>query len=160
MVPIVHKLFSAGLAPSTSKVYASGQKQYLIFCDSAKLSPFPASENTLMLFVAFLHSKSLAPGTIKGYLAAMRFHQIGGGQSDPKICQIPQLEYVIKGIKRSSPAGSRCRLPVTPAILISLKRECKRAKILTRQLFFGLLPVCVFWVLEIGRSGDSFGDGI
>ena len=105
-----------------------------------------------MLFVAFLHSKSLAPGTIKSYLAAVRFHQIARGQPDPKICQMPQLEYVIKGIKRSSPAGSRCRLPVTPAILISLKRVWQKSKDpYEAALLWAASCLCFFGFL---RSGE------
>jgi len=98
-------------------VYASSQKQFLQLFEKTSLWAFPVSENTLLLFVAFLHSKSLAPGTIKSYLAAVRYHQIARGLPDPKMGEMPQLEYVIKGIKQAAPASSRCRLPITPIIL-------------------------------------------
>ena len=39
----------------------------------------------------------------KSYLAAVRYAQICRGLGDPGISMIPQLEYVIKGIKKSSP---------------------------------------------------------
>ena len=105
-----------------------------------------------MLFVAFLHSKSLAPETIKSYLAAVRFHQIARGLADPKISQMPQLEYVIKGIKRSSPVSSRCRLPITPTILMDLKRVWQRGKNPYKAaLLWAASCLCFFGFL---RSGE------
>ena len=50
-----------------------------------------------MLFVSHLHTESLAPGTIKTYLAAIRFEQISRGMGNPEIHGMPLLEYVIKG---------------------------------------------------------------
>jgi len=42
------------------------------------------------------------PVTVKNYLAAVRYPQIATGLPDPKICDMPQLEYVIKEIKWAS----------------------------------------------------------
>ena len=152
LVPVIHQLFAAGIATSSSKVYASGQKQFLQFCEKTNLPSFPVSENTLLLFVAFLHSKTLAPGTIKSYLAAIHFHQISRGLPDPKISEMPQLEYVIKGIKRASPTSSRCRLPITPTILINLKQVLQRSKNqYNASLLWAATCLCFFGFL---RSGE------
>ena len=77
------------------------------------MAPFPTSEPTLLLFVGFLHQEKLAPGTIKSYLAAVRYEQISRGMGNPNIYLMPQLEYVIKGTKKATPASARCRLPIT-----------------------------------------------
>ena len=64
-----------------------------------QLSPYPASENTLILFVAHLHNERLAPGPMKSYLAAIRHEQISMNLGNPQIPLMPQLEYVLKGAK-------------------------------------------------------------
>lgn len=73
LVPVVQKLFKAGLASSTKKVYATGCKHYIEFCMSTQLSPFPTSEYNLQLFVGSLYQEGLSHGTIKSYLAAIRY---------------------------------------------------------------------------------------
>ena len=50
LIPVVQKLFVAGLATSTKRVYVTSYKRYVIFCDCTQLAPFPASESTLQLF--------------------------------------------------------------------------------------------------------------
>ena len=65
-------LFAAGIVPSTRKVNGTGASRYLNFCSMAKLPPYPAEENTLMLLVARLYNGGLAPGTMKSYLAGVR----------------------------------------------------------------------------------------
>ena len=80
------------------------------------------SENTLLLFVGHLHQWSLSHGTIKSYLAAVRFEQITRGMGNPNIDLMPRLEYVLKGVKKKLPVSSRQRLPITPQILLKLKR--------------------------------------
>ncbi len=74
-----------------------------------------------MQFVAWLHAKGLTSGTVKGYLAAIRHSQIALGLGDPKIGEMPQLEYVLRGMKRMARRPTRTRLPVTLEILRGLK---------------------------------------
>ena len=59
---------------------------------------------------------------MKSYLAAVRYEQIRLGMGDPAIHSMPQLGYVLKGVKKATPASSRCRLPITPTIMLALKR--------------------------------------
>ena len=80
------------------------------------MEAYPTSERSLLLFVAFLFTENLAPSTIKTYLAAVRYEQIGRGLDDPWMVQMPQLEYAIKGAKRLSKLKKRNRLPITPRI--------------------------------------------
>ena len=87
------------------------------FCDKLKLTPFPTSEETLLLFVGHLHQEKLSHGTMKSYLAAVRFEQISRGMGNPSIGSMPKLEYVLKGRrKRHQPVfNSDCQ---------SLLRSC------------------------------------
>ena len=105
-----------------------------------------------MLFVSSLHKEGLAPGTVKSYLAAMRFEQISRGMGDPGISRMPQLEYVLKGLKRRAHGGTRRRLPITPEILKKLRQvwdgdtNSRDAKMLWAASY-----LCLFGFL---RSGE------
>jgi len=81
------------------------------------------SESVLMYFVAFLYKEGLSAGTVKSYLAAARHAQISLGLGDPNVAGMPQLEFVIKGLKKKVAAGQRqARLPITPDILRALRK--------------------------------------
>ncbi len=75
-----------------------------------------------MLFVSHLHTERLAPGTIKTYIAAIRYEQISRGLGNPKTYEMPRLEYVIRGFKKLSSGAQRRRLPITPEILRKLRK--------------------------------------
>ena len=75
----------------------------------------------LCLFVSHLFIDQLSPQTVKSYLSAVRYTQIALGLGDPRVDAMPQLEYVLKGVKRSSSKKTRPRLPITPQILLQLK---------------------------------------
>jgi len=64
--------------------------------------------------VAFLYREGLTAGMAKSYLSAARHAQISLGLGDPNIAGMPQLEFVIKGLKKKAAAGQRqTRLPIT-----------------------------------------------
>ena len=65
-------------------------------------SPFPALEHTLTRFVAFFFEQKLSAATVKNYLAAVRHTQIALSLGNPKIGSMPQLEYMMNGLKRSA----------------------------------------------------------
>lgn len=146
----IQQLFSAGLAPATQQNYRSGARRYLKFCEHFSVSsPYPASEQALSGFVAYLFQEKLASSTIKNYLSAIRYTQIALGLGDPNMRDMRRLEYVVKGVKRLSAGGQgRTRLPITPSILRRLKgvwesRPAKRDAVMlwaaTTTCFFGFL---------------------
>ena len=65
-------------------------------------TPFPVTNPMLTHFVAFLFEEKLSAATVMNYLAAVRHSQIALSLGDPEMCNMPQLEYVIKGLKRSA----------------------------------------------------------
>ena len=120
------------LAPSTKRVYATGQRRYLEFCKLHKLTSFPATENQLCIFVASLVEDGLQYSSIKGYLSAIRRLQIAQGFGDPFSASWPLLEYTLRGIKlrqaRHPETRAKKRLPITPDILRKLRESWERDK--------------------------------
>ena len=64
---------------------------------------------------------------MKSYLAAVRHEQISMGLGDPHITQMPQLEYVLKGVKRLAISETHERFPITPSILRQIKKVWKKS---------------------------------
>ena len=77
---LARDLINNSLAPSTRRVYASGQKRYLEFCRKGSLTPFPLSEEQLCTFVAYLMDEGLQHTSIKGYLSAISNSYITGAR--------------------------------------------------------------------------------
>jgi hypothetical protein len=66
-------LVQAGLRPNTQKTYNSAQKQFLEFCSRYDRVCLPCDENTLLMYIAYLHNvKRLKGQTIKVYISAVR----------------------------------------------------------------------------------------
>lgn len=118
-------LLAGGLAPSTARVYESGKRAFLACCVRLNLTPLPASEHTLILFVAEL-AQSLAPSSIQTYLAAVRHLHIINNLTNP-LQNTPKLALVLKGTKRYHNQSKLTRLPITPFILQAVKKVLDRA---------------------------------
>ena len=117
---IADQLCEASLASSSSKTYKSTQRMYTEFCTACGREPLPTSEQLLILFVAEL-SLRVCHSTARTYLAAVRHMHISRGYRDPlKGC--PRLELVLRGLKRQRPRAQDSRLPVTPLILLQIKK--------------------------------------
>ncbi len=150
---MVHNLFTSGLDESTRKAYRSGSDRYLRFCRQADLPPYPASEEILLLFIAHLHRAQLAHGTMKSYLAAIRYEHIRRGLGNPAIHTMPQLQYVLRGVKKATPACTRTRRPITPTILLGLKRVWQReANLRNAKMLWAAACLCFAGFL---RSGEA-----
>ncbi len=102
--------------------------------------------------MAWLFSKGLAAGTVKNYLAAVRHAQISQGLGDPRMGSMPQLEYVLKGLKRKSEAQARTRLPVTLEVLQGL-RGCWQTLPNQRNaaMLWAAATLCFFGFLRTGE---------
>jgi hypothetical protein len=106
---------TSGLKSTTRKTYASAQRQYLSFCNEYSLVSLPASEETLLMFVAQLYRKNCSYSTVNVYLAAVRALHVLEGLPDP-LPQCLRLKLAIRAIGTSS-GPPRQKLPLTMNIL-------------------------------------------
>lgn len=130
--------FQEGLAPSTRRSYASGQKRFIEFCQQlGKLqpsgSPCPVDEWTLCLFVSHL-AGSIQYSSITVYLSAVRALQIEQGFNDP-LLNCLRLQRVLRGIKRSQGVVKRERLPITDQLMM----------VIVKSLDLHNFDHCMFW---------------
>ena len=110
------------VAPSTRTSYATAQRRYLAFCSQAGIpQPWPVAVDILCRYVTHLGLQGLKHKTIKVYLSGLRFTHIHLGLGNPFYNEaMPQLEYVVTGIKRvqaCQAAPPLARLPVTVEIM-------------------------------------------
>ena len=84
----------------------------------------------------------------KYYKVLLSRNQIKAGFSDPKIAWMPQLEFVLKGVKRLAKSVSCTRLPINPLILLELKNVWgKEATNVDMKTLWALM---LFWLYKIG----------
>ena len=101
-------------------------KKFNTFCIKYNVGdPFPATEQLLCSYAAYLADAGLAPQTIKSYLAAVRDMQISIGLPDPRDqSSLPIPKRVQAGInhaRRSDNQPREVRLPITPHLLRQIK---------------------------------------
>jgi hypothetical protein len=107
-------LMSAALKPTTQKTYSCAQRKFLEFCKIYKFIPTPVSENTLLLYVAYLFESGFKGPSIRVYLAAVRSMHIYGGFIYPT--NMVRLQLAVKGAVCQSNPPVR-KLPITYNIL-------------------------------------------
>ena len=126
--PLAHRLAflqSQAIANSTRRSYQAGIRRYSAFCTSKGWQCFPATENTLRFFAAYL-ADQVSFKTIKLYLAGIRFAHTENSLPDP-FQEAPLLHLLLRGIKRTVGLSSRQRLPITMSLLRQIKEELARA---------------------------------
>ena len=149
---------SKGIAPATHQTYQSALKRFYSFCSLFNIvSPFPVSENILCYFSSYLATQHVSPQSIKTYLSGIRHMQITLGLPEPRaFSSLPRLRLVQAGIQRSyreqTSQPSRVRLPITPAILRSMRSTLEsRATDPDTIMVWAAAVLCFFGFL---RSGE------
>ena len=158
--------FLNGLAQSTRRTYDSAKRRYLSFCQKTNLTPLPAGEHQLCLFVAFLAQEHLAHKTIKGYLSAVRHLHIAAGVPDPKVGNMTRLEQVLRGIKSlqaKEHRQGRVRLPMTVDIMLKLYRFWRLGRSYDGTMLWAASALCFFGFLRSGEvtipSKEEYDEG-
>ena len=150
------ELVKAGIRTSTQKTYSSGEKKFLAFCEQYGLCSLPCSEQTLLLYVAFLDSQGLVVSSVRVYLAAIRSLHINEGYNNP-LEDIPRLQKALRALEISS-HGAKQKLPVTLDILIKLQTHM--GKTMDDKCVWAAMLLAFFGCLRAGEltvgSGQTF----
>ncbi|CAH1782344.1 unnamed protein product, partial [Owenia fusiformis] len=75
-------LIKNGLQMSTQKTYLAGQKSFIKFCDRFSLEYCPASQTSILAYIADCDGRNLRHGTIVNYLYAIRSMHLENGHGD------------------------------------------------------------------------------
>ena len=102
--------FRSGLADSKHRTYSAAQRLFLSFCDTYGLSPLPALEDTLILFVTSLAAR-IKPQSTSVYLAGIRSLHVANGYDNPLIPGL-RLKQTLRGIERKHFAPPKRKMPI------------------------------------------------
>lgn len=111
-------LLRSGLRPNTMKTYDAAQKRYLEFCARYTLCALPASEDTMLLYVAYLHKEDLKASSVKVYIAAVRALHIEVGYGNPMEGYL-RMQRAIRALEINSEPPMQ-KLPITIQIMSQL----------------------------------------
>ena len=114
----VHEYLTNRLAPTTQAAYRLSASHYLTFCSQFNLTPLPLTQVNITRFIAYLARMGVSYQSTRPYLAWVHFLQIASSFPDHGLDTLPQLYYVLWGVRRLSQTSS-CppRLLITPEIL-------------------------------------------
>ena len=120
------RLMLLAWAPSTVRLYSSAQRQFMTFCHQWQLadldgSPLPASELTILCFIASLSGRLTVP-SIRNYLSTVRNLHIVYGFSD-LLSGLPRVPLILKGVKRVQGDVRGVKTPITALVLLSMKLQ-------------------------------------
>ncbi|XP_054843758.1 integrase/recombinase xerD homolog [Eublepharis macularius] len=110
------------VAPSTLRSYTKAVARFLAFAEGLDVPvPWPASQATVLQYLAHLHGLGLAAGTMRRDLAAISFFSKAGGFPDP--CDSFEARRAMEGWGRVSPRVPDQRRPITLPVLRAILRE-------------------------------------
>ena len=139
------------LSESSHRTYQNGKSAYLSFCAEHALSPFPASESNLCLFVSYL-ARTVSYATTRTYIAAVRYWNIKLGYPT-KFDDMKYLRMTVRGIKRVNGLTKReKKLPITIDIMKQLKNELRVSSFSDRDK---LMLWCAFTLAFFGFLRSS-----
>jgi hypothetical protein len=102
-------------AESTKSTYRSQMKAYLEFCIRYSCVPVPASQSTLVGYLAYL-AKKLSAASIPGYMNVVRLLHMEAGLVNP-LAGNWELDLIKRGIRRQLGKPPKQKLPITLDLL-------------------------------------------
>ena len=146
----VRQLIYLGIAPSTRLTYQSGVTSSLNFCTSYNIFPYLASLLTLQFFCAHLASK-VSYKTIKVYLAGIHLAHLEREHTDPTDNE--PLRLLIRGVWGLQGDSPRCRLPITIAVLCTLKYQLRISNLplLEQRLLWAAFTLAFYGFLHVSE---------
>lgn len=98
MVTQFNGLLSYGLAPISKHQYHNEQQLFIRFCHELKLQSLPSSDSTLCIYIAHLHRRGIAAGSISHHLSAIRSMHIDNHYPPP--VRSEHMKRAIQAINR------------------------------------------------------------
>ena len=92
-----------GIRKTTATAYTSSQRSFIGFCSALRLTPLPASEHTVLLYIAWLNRKGLAPGSFNVHLSGIRNLHIINNHSHEHI-RSDRVKLALRSIALNAPA--------------------------------------------------------
>lgn len=94
------ELARASIAESTRRGYASDMRSFAAYCAARGVCHLPAMPGTVADYLASLHTRALASGTIARHMASIASAHLLTGLADP--CEHMAVGAVMAGIRRSA----------------------------------------------------------
>ena len=151
------------IGASTRRTYAAGVNSYLAFIAEHRIpAAFPASIETLCLWLSWLASRSLAVGTCKVYLSAVVNRHAEMGLLNPLSDAPLILDRILASIKRAATSTAQPKLTITTAMLRlmrpHLRMQHRRDALLWAMMWTataGLLRILEFAARRAPTQTDS-----
>ena len=123
--------------------------------------PFPVTEQLLCSYAAYLAEVSLAPQSIRSYLAAIRDMQISIGLPDPREqSSLPILKRVQAGISHTQASAGqpkRIRLPITTRLLRQIRSALDSSSNPEKIVLWAVCCTAFFGFFRLGELLPSMG---
>ncbi|XP_043217590.1 uncharacterized protein LOC122379432 [Amphibalanus amphitrite] len=117
------QLIDDGLAPATRRAYAAGTRRFRRFCRRHGLCPQPATESTVLRFVADGARRGHSAGAITVHLAGVRQWHIRHGAAWAG--RTERVRLAIRGAAKRPRPPRLPRLAATPGHLRALRRSLR-----------------------------------
>ena len=143
------------MGPASRATYEAKLRSYVNFClNTAKVQPFPATQDTLIFYATDRANRRVQWSTIRGHLAAIRSAHIDLG-IDLDFTQFASLQRLLTGIKRFQGIQADSRLPITYDILCKMFQHLTPKTSLTFAIFRAAFSLAYFGILRVSEFAAS-----
>ncbi|KAK7464563.1 hypothetical protein BaRGS_00037873 [Batillaria attramentaria] len=132
---------SRAFAENTKKTYQTHLRSYLQFCEAMNIQPVPVSETTIAQYAAFL-ARKLQPTSVAQYLNIVRLLHLECGKPHP-FDESWLVKSTLRGIEKVKGCAPNRKAPMTPQLLLQLKKKLNLAR--PPDCFLGCDLSDVFW---------------
>lgn len=117
----MYETMEAAWAPKVKENINAQQQLYLEFCKHFRLTPMPATDKNLCLYAQFLSRDFQAPDTVMNHLCGVKWLHVLSGQNIKQFDHY-SLKLFKRGLKRIKQHNPRQALPMTPEILLDMRK--------------------------------------
>ena len=108
-----------GLAPTTTRLYDAGARRYRRFCRTYQLQAMPATEETVLRFIAHLVRRGLTAARVSTVLAGVRHWHVRRGAE--WLGRTQRIRLALRGAAKIPRASQPPRVAATPTHLRRLR---------------------------------------